>query len=153
MNYFASFILILFLNSCINMGLEDLPVYNGTEITSLKFEYRYAISVGNSGEKMQVVELDTNCNIDEQSNTIVCQIVVPQPSGTFTKEEKNKVSLKNIVGIASISTAASIRSIDNAPKLGYISDFSNKEFQYEVIAADNKTKETWTIIIDSFINN
>ena len=70
----------------------------------------------------------------------------------FTTAEKASVSLNNIVGYASISTAATIYPIDNAPRLGQRSDFSQKTYEYEVVAADGVTRKVWTLIIKDFIN-
>jgi hypothetical protein len=141
------------LSSCIKSNLDDLDTYTDAEITAFKFEYRYQITLG-TGEEMQVKALTTKTSIDNTNNTITCNITVPNASntGNFTSAVKSKVSLSNIVGIASISTAATIKPLDSAPTLGEISDFSAKSFQYKVIAADGKTTKTWTIIIQSFTN-
>lgn len=151
--YILSILFSVGLVSCMNGGLEDLPVYQDAEITAFNFEYRYATSVGGDGEKMQIQELVTDTQIDTDRNIVTCLISVPNPNNTFTEIEKSKVSLKNIVGYASISTAATIYPIDDAPQLGKRNDFSKKTYKYEVIAADGVTRKVWTLIIKDFINN
>lgn len=150
--YILSILIGVGFTSCLNGGLEDLPVYQDAEITAFNFEYRYATPVGESGEKLQVVTLSTDAQIDNQNNTVTCTISVPSSSGTFTTAEKASVSLNNIVGYASVSTAATIYPIDNAPRLGQRSDFSQKTYEYEVVAADGVTRKVWTLIIKDFIN-
>ena len=47
-----------------------------------------------------------------------------------------------------ISTAAIIKPIGDAPKLGVPGDWT-KDNQYEVTAADG-TKKTWTIVVEPY---
>ena len=51
--YILSILIGVGFTSCLNGGLEDLPVYQDAEITAFNFEYRYATPVGESGEKLQ----------------------------------------------------------------------------------------------------
>ena len=47
-----------------------------------------------------------------------------------------------------ISTAATIKPINGAPKLGVPGDWT-KDNQYEVTAADG-TKKVWTIVVEPY---
>ena len=54
----------------------------------------------------------------------------------------------NVVVAVTISTAATIKPINGAPKLGVPGDWT-KDNQYEVTAADG-TKKTWTIVLEPY---
>lgn len=145
--YLLMSLLCTCLSSCLTAGLDDdLPVYTEAEVTAFNFEYRWAIQEGIS-EKMQVKTLTTKTLINNDEGLIECTITVPKASGTFTDEVRSQVSLSNIVGYATISTAASIAPIGSAPVLGKVGDFSQSDLVYEVTAADNKNKKQWRLVI------
>lgn len=141
--------LLMGFTSCMNSDLPDLPTYTSAEITQFSFEYRFQVPVGDAGPKLQVKTLDTDVTIDTESSTVYCTITVPDVAGTFTAEERAKVSLSNIVGIANISSGATISPIGDSPKLGVRSDFSKKEFQYQVVGGNGLTKD-WKLVIRDF---
>ncbi len=141
---------ILLFTSCLKSGLDDLPAFEDAEITSFKFEYRWVVkNVDN--DQLSVQTLDVTNTIDTENNVVDCTITVPAASDDFPTEVRDLVTESNIVGYCNISTAASLKPIGNAPKLGIIQDFSGSSFQYEVTAADGKTKKVWTINIVDFI--
>lgn len=141
--------LLMSFTSCMNADLPDLPTYTNADITQFSFEYRFQVPVGNAGPKLQVKTLDTDVTIDGEGSTVYCSITVPDAAGTFTAEERAKVTLSNIVGIANISSGATIKPIGDSPKLGKRSDFSKKEFQYQVVGANGLTKD-WKLVIRDF---
>ena len=134
------------LSSCIDWGLEELPVYDEADMLDFDLEYRYTDKNDNGYERLAVITLPSSSTIDEDNNTVTVEASVPDPAGSFTQEERNKVSLKSIVGYAKISPAATIQPIDGAPQLGIPGDFSSV-VKYQVTAADEKTVKTWTINI------
>lgn len=146
------FLLIIMatLGSCLTSGLDELPVYEEAEVTNFKFEYRWAAKEGIS-DILMVKPLNVDLSINKEKQEVRCKITLPgADSQSFTEAVRNQVSLSNIVGFCSISTAATIHPVGNAPVLGKPGDYSQQLMQYEVIAADKKTKKTWTLIIESF---
>lgn len=143
-------VVMLSTTSCLEFGLDELPVYDNAEILSLKFEYRWydeSVGLGN----MVVVPLTVkNLQIDSEMASILLDIVVPKENATFPSAQREKVSLSNIVGYCDISTGAVMKPLEDSPVLGKPGDFSKNYLKYEVIAA-NGTKKVWTIIINSFI--
>lgn len=137
-------------SSCLTAGLDELPVYTDAEITNFKFEYRWAVKEGSS-DALRVKPLSVKLDIDKEKHEIICNITVPPADASFTEEIRSKVELNNIIGYASISTASTIKPLGNSPKLGKFGDYGQSDISYEVIAADNKTKKTWKLIIKSFI--
>lgn len=133
------------MTSCLKAGLEDLPAYSDTEILSFTFSYRYM----DSDDKMSLTLMGGDYTIDSSASTVTCNIVVPDASATLPEEQRALVSLENLVGYCSISTAAIIEPIGDSPTLGGMADWSVNPLQYKVIAADG-TERTWTIIINSF---
>ena len=150
---FLKYLLLLFatvsFSSCLEGGLDDLPVYDEANIKSIKFEYRWMVKEG-TGEKLAVKSLPTRYDIDEGASTITCDITVPEASGIFTEAVRSNVSLKNLNAFCSISTAATMKPLGSAPVLGKIGDFSQQNMEYEVTAADGKTKKVWKLIISGF---
>ena len=144
--FYVLFLFIpLFMTSCLGMGLDDLEDYNNAEILSFKFEHRWEQMVDEIGvTRLAIVSLPTDVRIED--NVIHCVIKVPESGNpsSFTEEVRSQVKLEKIVGMATISTAAKIIPIDDAPILGKWGDFS-KSHKYKVVAADNVTSKEWTI--------
>lgn len=67
--------------------------------------------------------------------------------GVFTSEIRDKVTLSNLNAYCTISTAATITPIGDTPVLGKIGDFSKSDMQYEVVAADGKTKKPGNLLL------
>ena len=150
---FLKYLLLLFatvsFSSCLEGGLDDLPVYDEANIKGIKFEYRWMVKEG-TGEKLSVKSLNTSYDINEEASTVTCNITVPAAGGQFTEEVRDKVSLKNLNAFCTISTAATMKPLGSAPVLGKIGDFSQQNMEYEVTAADGKTKKVWKLVIASF---
>lgn len=150
---YLKYLLLLFtcisFSSCLESGLDDLPSYEEADIKAFTFEYRWMIKEGTS-EKLRVQKMSTDVNIDVDNATVTCNITVPNVSGAFTQEIRDKVTLSNLNAYCTISTAATIKPVGDAPVLGKIGDFSKSNMQYEVIAADGKAKKTWKLVIAGF---
>lgn len=148
LNFSLLFILFTF-TSCLTHGLDDLESFNDAEIVNVKFEHRWArqisSAVGQELYQLAVVGMTTKC--DFQNNTINCVITVPEVGNPsmFTDEVRSKVNLNNIVGTVSISTAATVKPMNDSPKFGDFGDFTVAR-KYLVTAADGKTKKEWTIV-------
>jgi hypothetical protein len=140
-------ILSLVMTSCIDWGLQELPVYNEAEITAFNLEHRYVVKNANDVEMMAVVTMNTDVQINKENATITVTASVPPATTSFTEAERRKVSLESIIAYAKLSPAAKIEPIDGAPVLGTIGDFTG-ERKYRVNAADGKTVKIWTIRIN-----
>lgn len=136
---------LFLMTSCLEMGLDDLEAYDDAEILSFKFEHRWEQQIDESGvTRLSIVSLPTDVRIENE--VIYCTIKVPEvgnPS-SFTEDVREDVKLEKIVGMATISTAAKIIPLDDAPVLGKWGDFS-QTCKYRVVAADNVTFKDWTI--------
>lgn len=140
-------LLLLSLTSCIDSGLEELPVYNEAEMTSFNLEHRYLLPNANGVEHLVVVGLTSTSVIDKEAGTITVTATVPSPNSTFTQTERKKVSLQSIVGYSKLSPAAKIEPLEGSPVLGVIGDFSSIR-KYKVTGADGKTTKIWTVKIN-----
>lgn len=136
--YFYLIAIILFspvFSSC-RMGLEELPSWDQADMTKLVFERR---EMGKTADGIDVVKYynvpSTFAVIKDENGQAECQITVAQ--GT---------DLTNLVGIATISTAAMIIPMDGSPMLGKPGDFSNGA-TYKVVAADNVTTKIYSITV------
>lgn len=125
---------------------EDLPAYEEAEITSVGAYHRYYTTIKDelTGEnKVAEKELEKNNTIDSDVATVSATFTIPGANGTFTQEERTKVSLKNLVVFFNVSTAARVTPIDGSPKLGTPGDWTS-EHRYSIMAA-NGTKKIWTV--------
>lgn len=140
--------IVLAMSSCLTGGLDDLPAYSDAEITNVKFEHRWKRLISNEAGQdiyqLAVVSMTTDCKFQE--NTINCTITVPETGNPsmFTEDIRNEVSLDKIVGMVSISTAATIKPIGDSSKFGDFGDYTVAR-KYLVTAADG-TKKEWTIV-------
>lgn len=146
------FILATLFSSCIDWGLDELPVYDEAEITDFDLEHRYVVKNENGVERMAIVALNLEVTIDSDTKIITVNPTVPPATGDFPEEERNKVSLSNITAYTKISPAAKIQPIDGAPELGKPGDFSTEQ-KYNVSAADGKTSNIWTIKVNALSSN
>ena len=138
------FISLISLSSCLESGLDELPAYDTAEITDVYFEYRYEVTRSDGVRDIKYLRMTNAKREINAAGAVTMEIRVPAASGTFTEEERAKVSLSNIVCYCYISTAANIEPIDGSPKLGTIGNFSSA-VKYKVTAADGKTTKQWTI--------
>jgi len=146
LSIFSILVMSLFMTSCLESNLDDLPSYTDAEITDVKFEYRY-IGQNIDSDQLFVKQLKVSTTIDSDNATVTVDITVPEADNVLTEEEREKVSLTNLVCYFYISTAAEVKSAEIP--LGVPSDFSAKEAKYTIMAADGSTKD-WTLIINSF---
>lgn len=135
------------MTSCIEWGLDELPVYAEAEVTSFNLEHRYIVKNANGVEKMTIVTLNTDVQINKENGVITITASIPAPTSSLTQDERRKISLTSIVGYAKLSPAAKIEPIEGAPALGIPGDFSS-ERKYKVTAADGKTSKIWTVKVN-----
>ncbi|MGV8827726.1 MAG: DUF5018-related domain-containing protein [Breznakibacter sp.] len=145
--YLFSILVGLLATSCLKSGLEDLPAFNLTKITSFNMEYRFEAKNANSVSYVEVVTLPTSTIIDTVKNIVTVTPSRPVANAVFTREERKKVNMTNILGYCSLETAASIKPIGNSPKLGVPGDWT-ADRQYLVTAADGRTTREWTIKVN-----
>lgn len=141
------FLTVVLFSSCLNHDLEELPTYDGNDITSVVSVYhRYysntTIPISNAKKVLQKQLQVTSSNIDKKNKTVSIQVKIPT---NFPKEEVDKVNKNNLVVILGISTAAIIAPAPDAPKLGVPGDWS-KPNKYVVKAANGSTSE-WTVTL------
>lgn len=141
----------LTLSSCLKSGLEGIEDFHDAELTNMQFEYRWAYSQpsatpdGPPVEQLATQQLSTTVVFDEDGYTLNCTITVPAANGIFTAEEREKVTLAQIVGMATISTAATIKPLNGAPELGKRGDFS-APVKFLVTAADGHTSKEYQLV-------
>ena len=143
------------LSSCLTQGLDELPAFDDAKIVNVFVEHRYKDKSdewidGSNVVKFQKLDIERTFVHAEDSgskyDSIIITPSIPQPSGSFTAEERMNVTLEHIVVYVNISTAAIIEPLDGAPVLGVPGDFS-KPRKYKVTAADKKTTSEWVILI------
>lgn len=140
-------ILAVINTSCLKANLDELETYDLNDITNVRFEYRWW---DEAEQRLRVQEMEVEKSIDKDRKEITCNIVVPQPSSTFTAAIREQVSLQTLAINVDASTAARITPVGNAPVMGvFPSDFSAKEFTYAVMAG-NGDVANWTIKITGF---
>lgn len=134
-------------SSCLTSGLDDLPTFSDAEIINVKFEYRWSVKEGTS-DKLRVKMLTTDYVVNAESNEVTCKVTVPNIDANFPDEIRREISLNNIIGYTTISSAAKISPLNNAPILGKPGDWSSPN-EYEVTAANGDQKK-WTIKVVTF---
>lgn len=147
LNIMAALLLAVISTSCLNHGLEELDTYDECDITSGDIYWRYYGTdvIPGSGElQVKQVRLARAIVIDDETNTISILYV----TGNLPDSEKDKFTQEKAVVAVTISTAAIIAPIGDAPKLGVPGDWS-KANQYQVTAADG-TQKTWTIVVEPY---
>ena len=133
--------------SCLESGLEELDEYSGCDITNGNVYWRYYGDgkIPASGEQeVQQVYLEAVRTPDAENGVYTIRYTT---SNIPEAERANFTESKAVVAVT-ISTAATIKPIGDAPKLGVPGDWT-KDNQYEVTAADG-TKKTWTIVVEPY---
>ncbi len=148
--YFNLILLGAVVSSCLKSGLEDLPAYNLTKITSFNMEYRFEAKNANSVSYVEIVNIATTVKIDTTTNIVTVIPTLPAANSIFTSAERQKVSLSKIIAFCSLETAASIKPVGDSPKLGVPGDWT-VERKYLVTAADGKTFREWTIKVNTML--
>lgn len=141
-------LLVISLSSCLKGGLEEFPVYEDAEITSVStVRYRYVSDekVPSSDEYLvKEVDLSYTSDINPEAGTVKIYASV---SDEFPTEELSELSKSELVVAVSLSTAARLVPTGNSPKLGVPGDWS-KENMYVVESAAGNKKD-WTIEVVS----
>ena len=133
--------------SCLESGLEELDEYSGCDITNGNVYWRYYGDgkIPASGEQqVKQVYLAAARTADNENGVYTIRYVT---SNIPEAERGNFTESKAVVAVT-ISTAATIKPIGDAPKLGVPGDWT-KDNQYEVTAADG-TKKVWTIVVEPY---
>jgi hypothetical protein len=140
--------------SCLKSGLEELPAFEDTEIANIFFEHRYLDpnekwTDGSSVVQFQRLDVTKEIKTNEAASedSVIVTLSIPMASGSFTSEERQKVTLENIVCFMNISTAAKIAPLDGAPVLGKPGDFTSPR-KYKITAADGITSRIWVIKVN-----
>ncbi len=147
-------ILAMSLTSCLKSGLEDLPEFEGKDITGVtRVQYWFVgerVSEASGQKIVEFIDLQQNpaAVIDAENATVKISVAVPAANTVFTEAERTKCSNKNMVVIVGLSTAARISPVGGAPKFGVPGDWS-KPNKYKVTAADGSSKE-WTVEVVKF---
>ena len=146
-NIIAALLLAVVSTSCLDSGLEELDTYKDCNITSGEIYWRYYstdVIPGSGEQQVKQVRLARAVEQNLDTNTIYIRYVT---SNIPEAERANFTESKAVVAVT-ISTAAIIKPIGDAPKLGVPGDWT-KDNQYEVTAADG-TKKTWTIVVEPY---
>lgn len=133
--------------SCLESGLEELDEYSGCDITNGNVYWRYygEGKIPASGEQeVKQVYLAASRTQDVEN----CVYTIRYVTGNIPEAERGNFTESKAVVAVTISTAATIKPIGDAPKLGVPGDWT-KDNQYEVTAADG-TKKVWTIVVEPY---
>ena len=142
----AMFVAVLS-TSCLESGLDELDEYSGCDITNGNVYWRYygEGKIPASGEQeVKQVYLAAARTADNENGVYTIRYTT---SNIPEAERANLTESKAVVALT-ISTAATIKPINGAPKLGVPGDWT-KDNQYEVTAADG-TKKVWTIVVEPY---
>lgn len=147
-NLFLMMVMISF-SSCLTSGLDDLPVYEEAEITSVSaVRYRYISDEESpaTGQKIvKEVNMTYTSEIDAEAATVKISVTTPE---NFPVSELNNLSTSaNLLVSVGLSTAARLTATNGSPDLGKPGDWS-KPNTYTVEAANGK-KKGWIIEIVS----
>lgn len=139
------------MTSCLEHGLEELEVYSGCDITRVDCYYRWKTGEKHEGTESEKVN---QVYISAYSRTYVTDETDPTKgvctirySKTNIPEEYRNIAESEMVVAVTISTAATMKPIGDAPQLGVPADWTD-DHDYEVTAADG-TKKTWTIVVEA----
>ena len=146
-NIIAALLLAVVSTSCLDSGLEELETYKDCDITSGEIYWRYYgtdVIPGSGEQQVKQVRLARAVEQNLETNTFYIRYV----TGNIPEAERGNFTEGKAVIAVTISTAAVIKPIGDAPKLGVPGDWT-KDNQYEVTAADG-TKKTWTIVVEPY---
>ena len=146
-NIIAALLLAVVSTSCLDSGLEELDTYKDCDITGGEIYWRYYGTnvIPGSGEvEVKQVRLARALEQNLETNTFYIRYTT---TNIPEAERGNFTEAKAVVAVT-ISTAAVMKPIGDAPKLGVPGDWT-KDNQYEVTAADG-TKKVWTIVVEPY---
>lgn len=151
--YLLIMLMLCLFTSCLTAGLDDLPEFEDANITGVqKVEYRYKsdqLSPTDNQPIVKYIDLPRQINVDNKTNTVSISVTVPAANpSSFPETEREKCSTSNIAVMVSISTAARVFPVGNAPKFGVPGNWTNPN-KYIVQAADG-TKKEWIVQVVSF---
>ncbi len=139
---------VLSFSSCLDANLDELPVYEEADITSVSaVQYRYISDQKSpaSGEYIiEEVNLHYTVDVDSDKGTVRIKVTKPE---TFPADQVNNLSKSNLVVVVTLSTAARLTPVEGSPKLGSPADWTSAH-KYIVTSASGKKKE-WTIEVVS----
>lgn len=140
----AMLVMALSFTSCLEHDLEDLPTYEGNDITAGYAWYRYIgeDKINASGEPQVIQKQLQKTGQDIDTDAATCNLSFSVPTN-FSETERNNVNLNNIVVAVQISSAAVMTPVEGAPTLGAPADWTTPH-KYAVKAANGETK-IWTI--------
>ncbi|AVM56073.1 MULTISPECIES: hypothetical protein [Capnocytophaga] len=141
-------ILAIGFNSCLKSNLEELPAFEENDVTNVdRVEYRFIsdeISKASNQKIVKFINLTVNKKeINKTDKTVRIEVTVPAANSDFPTVERDKVSKANLTVILSVSTAARVFPIGDAPRLGTPGDWTNPH-KYKIEAANGNTAE-WTV--------
>ena len=133
--------------SCLESGLEELDEYSGCDITNGNVYWRYYGDgkISASGEQQVKQVYLAAARTQDAENGVY---TIRYTTSNIPEAERGNFTESKAVVAVTISTAATIKPIGDAPKLGVPGDWT-KDNQYEVTAADG-TKKTWTIVVEPY---
>lgn len=146
LNIFAALLLAVISTSCLEHDLEELDLYSGCDVTNGNVYYRYIsdeLHPGTGEYKVKQVYLAAARTQDVENCTYTIRYVT-----TNIPEAERANFEKSAVVVLTISTAATVKPVGDAPTLGVPGDWT-KDNQYEVTAADG-TKKIWTIVVEPY---
>ena len=133
--------------SCLESGLEELDEYSGCDITNGNVYWRYYGDgkISASGEQQVKQVYLAAARTQDAENGVY---TIRYTTSNIPEAERGNFTESKAVVAVTISTAATIKPIGDAPKLGVPGDWT-KDNQYEVTAADG-TKKVWTIVVEPY---
>lgn len=147
----TALLFLLAFSSCLKQGLEDLPSYEGAEITSVSLvEYRYVSSDTSpaTGQPMvKFVTLVHSSSINSDNGEVEINVEIPP---AFPAEELANLSAANLVVAIGLSTAAIATPSGNSARFGAPGDWSGTN-TYVVKAANGTTKD-WRVTLTLQLN-
>lgn len=150
----GAFVLLspLMLTSCLESGLDDIEDSDLCELSTITMEYRWITQNANGYEQMARQQMTLSQNAPDANNEIHTTVTVPSVSASFPNDVKKGVTLDGLYLTSTISAAAKIQPLGDAPTMGMPGHFEvGKTYQYQVTAANGKTT-TYSITIDDFEN-
>lgn len=151
LNMLAAMLLAVVATSCLEHDLEELEVFDGCDITRVDCAYRYKTGETHPGTGAEKVK---QVYVSAYSRTYVTDESDPTKGVCTIRYSKNnipaaykEIAEKEMVVYVTISSAATMKPIGDAPELGKPADWT-ADHQYEVTAA-NGNKKTWTIVVEA----
>ena len=142
----AMFVAVLS-TSCLESGLEELDEYSGCDITNGNVYWRYYGDgkIPASGEQQVKQVYLAAARTQDAENGVY---TIRYTTSNIPEADRGNFPESKAVVAVTISPAATIKPIGDAPKLGVPGDWT-KDNQYEVTAADG-TKKVWTIVVEPY---